>query len=255
MASSSVKERKEKKDQDNFPGKEEKHILPLEFTHEWVYKHQKLFLTKMINYLRELEDLSARTPSIFIDGEFDSMQTTFERLSNQVRIGVLAKRKTVGYAMLRILRMIVDTNPCLIDLPFYDCSENESNEKEAQMKLGEGEETRAAETGEEKSDIAQTMTMKQLVKSFAQDETEYTHIFSGSSLELCVELCVEPTGHYISRSRELVNLFDLDKLEANLDHIWSDKDSEDKYRRWCIPTRLPELGDAYTYEELSDDDF
>jgi hypothetical protein len=45
---------------------------------------------------------------IFVDGEFDSNQTDFERQSNRCEIGVKARSKLEGYILLFFLRMIVD---------------------------------------------------------------------------------------------------------------------------------------------------
>lgn len=47
---------------------------------------------------------------IYVDGEFDSNQTDFERRSNNIEVAVMATSDIVGYCLLRIVRMIVDRN-------------------------------------------------------------------------------------------------------------------------------------------------
>jgi len=56
-------------------------------------------------------------PMLFISNEFDS-KTIFEKLSNELNIGVLAKNKIVGYALLKFLRMIIDKHP-LFDFKYF----------------------------------------------------------------------------------------------------------------------------------------
>lgn len=57
-------------------------------------------------YEKELNDESFK---LFIDGEYDANnETRFERLSNENKIGVMAKTPVSGLALLFILRMMTD---------------------------------------------------------------------------------------------------------------------------------------------------
>lgn len=68
----------------------------------------KLVLLTLLDHLNELP--SEGPNKLFVDGEFDSNQTTFEKQSNNLEIGVLADSDTVGYSLLHVLRMIIDDN-------------------------------------------------------------------------------------------------------------------------------------------------
>lgn len=69
--------------------------------------------TKVCQYLQNLEKESSEQIKIYFSGEFDSSQTTFEKQSNNLEIGVLAKNKLVGLALLRLLRELVDDGSVL----------------------------------------------------------------------------------------------------------------------------------------------
>jgi len=67
--------------------------------------NSKNFILSIFDYL---ETLPNDKPMLFIDGEFDSQQTNFEKKSNHLEIGVLADNKDVGYVLLFFLRAIFD---------------------------------------------------------------------------------------------------------------------------------------------------
>lgn len=88
------------------------------------------------NYILELFDNLDKIPNdweenkVFVDGEFDSNQSKFEKMSNQCQIGTLAKSEIVGKALLAFLRIIIDKHDVgsrINDVIFmvYDCSEEE----------------------------------------------------------------------------------------------------------------------------------
>ena len=64
-------------------------------------------VTFLLNYLEGIES-EWDHDKIFIDGEYDSNQTKFEKLSNYMKIGVVADSKEKGYLMLFLLRTIID---------------------------------------------------------------------------------------------------------------------------------------------------
>lgn len=95
----------------------------------WNCKHSKpivnVEMVQLIEQLTEsISELSQQHNNyIYVDGEFDSNQTKFEKLSNQKKIGVCAKNDSQGYAMLRLLRIIIDKHPgcitCITDNLMY----------------------------------------------------------------------------------------------------------------------------------------
>jgi len=84
----------------------------------------------------------------FIDGEYDSNQTNFERLSNQSKICVRSKSKIKGYVLLLFLRMIIDEN---YDMFFFVFDFEDDDEKEI-------------------------YTIMELIKIMGKQETDYTEI-------------------------------------------------------------------------------
>lgn len=77
-----------------------------------VYNH----LPKIFERMRFLERNSGNKVRIYFSGECDSNQTDFERMSNHLQVGVMAKNPHVAYAMLRIVRAIIDHNEYALEL-------------------------------------------------------------------------------------------------------------------------------------------
>ena len=59
-------------------------------------------------------------PLLFFSGEFDSNQTTFESNSNNLKIGVIARNLPTAQVLLRLVRIIIDHNSCLFNVPFEE---------------------------------------------------------------------------------------------------------------------------------------
>ena len=95
---------------------------------------------------------------IFVDGEYDSNQTKFERMSNKCKIGVKANSKTVGYVLLFFLRMIIDDrfDIGIMIVNDFDCEEHE-------------------DVDDWEYDC-QNLTIDNLVRVFEMQETAYTSI-------------------------------------------------------------------------------
>lgn len=67
---------------------------------------------QIIQRCRVLESkLPADQARIYFSGEYDSSQTRFERDSNHLRVGVVAKSPEVGMVMLFLLRVVIDQRP------------------------------------------------------------------------------------------------------------------------------------------------
>lgn len=63
----------------------------------------------VLDYLR-YEKPDFAVSHIFVGGECDTNQTTYEKKSNHLEIGVFAKSKKVGNILLTLLRLITDMN-------------------------------------------------------------------------------------------------------------------------------------------------
>jgi len=67
-----------------------------------------LSLQGLITYIIDQERICTSNISLWFDGEFDGNQTQFELLSNNGKIGVIAKSANAAHAMLVLLRLHID---------------------------------------------------------------------------------------------------------------------------------------------------
>jgi hypothetical protein len=135
------------------------------------------------NIFKQLKKTPSDLPEykIFIDGEFDSSQTKFEKLSNYAEIGVLANSNQVGYVLLLLLRILIDKN---FDLIIY-IFEDKDNTK---------------------------LNMKSILKVLEQYETNYTEIF-----DLDKTIIRELTGNVIiSKSLDEIDVWTLARVKKEL---------------------------------------
>jgi hypothetical protein len=97
-------------------------------------------LLGIIKRLRVAEAKAKGPGEIYFAGEYDPIQTDFERRSNLLEVGVLTKGgPKVGFAALHILRYIIDKNfPAL----FADDMEAAEDDKKAITKFMQDEESR-----------------------------------------------------------------------------------------------------------------
>ena len=94
---------------------------------------------------------------IFISGEFDSNQTKFEHMSNNLEIGVVSNSKGVGHSLLVFLRMIIDSHPKY----FFEIFKYDSEDDEVEN--------------------LDRMTMKEIYSFLSKQETIYTDIYEKNS--------------------------------------------------------------------------
>ncbi|CAK7995061.1 Hypothetical protein POVR1_LOCUS579 [uncultured virus] len=66
---------------------------------------------KLWSKLQKIEKTSTNEVRVHFSGEFDSNQTKFETLSNELKLGVIARSKLFARAALRLIRFEVDNNP------------------------------------------------------------------------------------------------------------------------------------------------
>lgn len=65
-------------------------------------------MIEIFEQLRKMEDASNETRKYWFNGEGDSNQTTYEYLSNNLKICVMAKNKKVALVLHTFLRQIID---------------------------------------------------------------------------------------------------------------------------------------------------
>jgi hypothetical protein len=104
------------------------------------------------DYLKTLitQATEAKQPTrIYFSGEFDSNQTKFERMSNNLEIGVIANDEQVAMVLLRFVRIVVDNHE---DLFVWDL-------------------------GDFKSYVEKPETIENIVAYLSERETTYSHSF------------------------------------------------------------------------------
>lgn len=95
---------------------------------------QKDDLIIFLNYAKSKFYPLGSKPRLFIDGEFDSNQTKYERKSNHGKIGVVASSDLEAKVLLVYLRIIIDKNwEYLINM--FDPEAVELNEKRILSKI------------------------------------------------------------------------------------------------------------------------
>jgi hypothetical protein len=74
----------------------------------------KLVIRRLLDYIRFTESNSKEISRIHFSGEGDRIQTNFEKLSNELRVGVIAKNKKSALCLLSLTRINIDDNEDLI---------------------------------------------------------------------------------------------------------------------------------------------
>ena len=113
-------------------------------------------LSDVVDYLDSLPS-EFKEEYMFIDGEFDSNQTEFERKSNYIEIGAKSMTNVGGYVLLAIMRMIIDDHPCyfLDNLKMYVDDNPEDEDWISKFQSCD-------------------LTLEQIVKVLKEAETQYT---------------------------------------------------------------------------------
>lgn len=155
----------------------------------------------IFSYLGQYDDWSDE--KIFIDGEYDSNQTKFERASNNGEIGVLSNNDDVGYCLLVFLRMIIDKNFSLFFAMFeiesvYDSDDNgEENEDNV---IAEIDRTNF------------NLTIQQIFNVLKKRERTYTEIYEQNK-EIKIELMsIKGTTITININKSDIDLWNLPRI-------------------------------------------
>ena len=149
----------------------------------------------IFEYMTDLSKKSAgiHPVKLYFSGEFDSNQTDFERKSNHLEIGVTANNETVGLALLRLLRIIIDEYPNL----FWSTLE------------GVYEETNLAKP------TSKGHTIEDIVKCFAESEETYMSAF-GFDEKLTVTLCGHDGRFAFNRNLDEVDIWSRSRIQDAL---------------------------------------
>lgn len=162
----------------------------------------KLVLLTILDHLANLH--SDGPDKLFVDGEYDSNQTNFERQSNKLEIGVVANSDTVGYSLLHILRMIIDDNFQLIEC-LHEWFEEEIGESFDPMPSS----NYVMERYFGKASI------QQVIDVFKTRETWYTTIFNKGD-DIKVELHGYKNGKFykevINKTIEEIDIWDMKRI-------------------------------------------
>lgn len=141
---------------------------------------------------------------IFIDGEYDSNQTKFERDSNDGKIGILSNSDNVGHCLLVFLRMIIDRNFSffffMFDIePIYDSDGVEDDDNVV----------------DEVDRTNFNLTMMQIFNVLKKQERTYTTIF-GKNDPIKIELMNVGGKHIINKKALDVDLWNLSRIRDEL---------------------------------------
>ena len=169
----------------------------------------------MFDILDHLESLPSefKEDQMFVDGEFDSNQTDFERKSNHIEIGAKANTNVAGYILLFFMRMIIDDNPHLFEYCFESYADSHSEES------AEPDEDWVSAYDDEKE-----LNINQMVKVLKEYETDYTSVTPISEVakqtlmhwDSKLDKCVET---HISKKAEEIDLWDISRVRAELKKI------------------------------------
>lgn len=122
------------------------------------------------SHLINLSATEGGTPRLYFSGEFDSIQSKFEKGSNNLKFGVLANNETVALVLLRFLRIIIDDRGDMLmkdsfcSLVSEECDPKEGNWVTCYMK-------RIVKNGE-------SMKMDEIINRISSHEISYMNSFS-----------------------------------------------------------------------------
>jgi hypothetical protein len=97
-------------------------------------------LLKIVKKLKDMEAKSRGEEEIYFAGEYDPVQSDFEKRSNNLELGILTKGGSkVGFASLHVLRYIIDRS---YPSQFMDDMEDAKDAKKTMLKFMKEEEER-----------------------------------------------------------------------------------------------------------------
>lgn len=191
-------------------------LLKVKFTK----KNNKIILRFILQALKQLPN-EWEENKLFFSGECDTNQTTFEEDSNKLRIGVLARNKTVGRILLSFLRLLFDSNHKIIYYRLSDSfSYQEEEEESVSSKKIKVDESTIIESrvGENKVDEDE-ITIDEILNEIAccEDDTIYD-VNEKSDISKCITTTLSGCdGSYIySRQLFCVDMWTLERIETTM---------------------------------------
>lgn len=191
----------------------------------------KAMLPDLFRYLANMKK-DWTMPRLFINGEFDSHQSTYEWLSTQGRIGVLAHSKEVGYILLFLLRLIIDKQ---VETRFLDVFTEEFEAGHHEITYNDPPfETRPKGT----------LTMSEITQYLAGYETAYTTIY-----ELDKPMVIKLCGCDLHVDLDFIDIWTLARIRAEFlgftpedirkgrDNVESDDDYETDSDDDAVPAK------------------
>ena len=163
--------------------------------HEFLYK-------ELFPYLLSIGGQSNK-PRLYFSGEADSNQTAFERLSNNLKVGVVSTNQRVAQALLRFVRIIIDEHSRLLEDLFDE--ELLNNRPEGTVGLVRGKVPKF------------TMTKLELLGYLSEFESQYLTICTLDSNSLTTHLRDgTPEGVTVHRRLEEVDLWTITRVMKEL---------------------------------------
>lgn len=157
---------------------------------------QNMFQSVLVAILDRLGDYPVdwQKKKLFIGGEEDSVQTKFERKSNNCEIGVSAQSEVEGYTLLFFLRMIVDDN-----FPIAFCFLDD-------LIQGDGD-------CPDEECVSVDTTIDELIELFRQREVDYTDIYDMNTRVVRRELGYNTV---IKKSPRQVQIWSRNKIRKHI---------------------------------------
>lgn len=155
-------------------------------------------IPEIFKQLRILEKRSIDPPKIYFSGEGDSNQTTFERASNHLELGVVSSSKFVALILLRFVRIIIDDHQTMLDEDLFS------------RHYDLGEEKRKLITEEEFNKIP--IPISEFLELLSHHEDQYLSSFDLSD-EFKVKLGYGKNKQVIRKRLHEVNIWTLPRIE------------------------------------------
>jgi hypothetical protein len=163
----------------------------------------------LLEVIAELEKRNIGEPKVYFSGEYESNQTKFEYLSNNLLIGVEANNKGVGIVMLRILRYITDNY-----LELYNIDSNP--EENAQFL-------------QEYVDLDEHSELDRIILAMYESEKTYMQSFKKDE-EFKVKLMKDKNGicttYLVKNKYGTTNIYGMNRLKNELIYLMNNPSEE-----------------------------
>ena len=161
----------------------------------------------MLDILEYLESLVPEytEDQMFIDGEYDSNHTEFERKSNNIEIGAKSHTNISGHILLFFMRMIIDDNPSILSYSLLCYAEEQDVNSEWNFNYRSG-----------------YLSIKDILEPIKQEERTYTTITPISKEAKTTLVRCDPEANFeivethICKKAEEIDLWDINRVRKEL---------------------------------------